>query len=63
LTPPGVSASLTSMTDEPTVAGLQQRITELEEQVAELTGQLHAAGEHPHADPGEDKEWGEFNPG
>lgn len=51
------------MADEPTVAALQQRISELEEQVAELQGQLHEAGEHPHADPGEDKEWGEFNPG
>ncbi|HEY3544732.1 MAG TPA: hypothetical protein VGK17_01410 [Propionicimonas sp.] len=51
------------MTDEPTVAELQQRITELEEQVAELKGQLQGASGHPHADPGEDKEWGEFNPG
>lgn len=59
----GVSASLTFMTDEPTVAELQQRITELEEQVAELKGQLQGASGHSHADPGEDKEWGEFNPG
>jgi len=51
------------MADEPTVAELQQRITELEAQVAELTGQLRDAGEHPHAEPGEDQEWGEFNPG
>ena len=59
----GVGASLTCMTDEPTVAELQQRITELEEQVAELKGQLQGAIEYPHAEPGEDKEWGEFNPG
>ncbi len=63
MTVPGVSASLASMADEPTVAELQQRITELEEQVAELQGRLRAAGEHPHPDPGEDKAWGEFNPG
>jgi len=51
------------MTDEPTVAELQQRITELEEQVAELKGRLQGAAAHQHAEPGEDKEWGEFNPG
>jgi len=51
------------MADEPTVADLQLRITELEEQVAELQGRLNEAGDHPRADPGEDKEWGEFNPG
>ncbi len=50
------------MVDEPTVAELQQRISELEAQVADLEGQLQA-GEPSHAEPGEDKEWGEFNPG
>jgi hypothetical protein len=51
------------MPNEPTVADLQQRITELEQQVAELQAELGEAGNHPHPDPGEDAEWGEFNPG
>ena len=50
------------MVDEPSVAELQHRISELEAQVADLKAQLEA-GQHAHAEPGEDKEWGEFNPG
>ena len=51
------------MPNEPTVAELQQRITELEQQVAHLQAELGEAGNHAHADPGEDEKWGEFNPG
>lgn len=51
------------MPNEPTPAELQQRITELEQKVVELEAQLADAGKHPLADPGEDAEWGQFNPG
>lgn len=51
------------MPNEPTVAELQQRISELEQQVADLKAQLGDAGKPAPADPGEDAEWGEFNPG
>ena len=50
------------MPNEPTGAELQQRITELEQQVADLKSELQEAGNHAHPDP-EDTEWGEFNPG
>ena len=62
MTPPGLRASLALMPNEPTGAELQQRITELEQQVADLKSELQEAGNHAHPDP-EDTEWGEFNPG
>jgi uncharacterized protein involved in exopolysaccharide biosynthesis len=51
------------MPNEPTVTDLQQRITELELQVADLQAQLREAAGHPHPEATEDAEWGEFNPG
>ena len=53
------------MPNEPTVVELQQRITQLEQQVADLRAELQEAGNHTHTHPEavEDTEWGEFNPG
>lgn len=63
MTTPFVRASLAVMANEPTVAELQQRIAELEQQVADLQTRLNEATGHHHAEPGEDTQWGEFNPG
>ena len=46
-----------------TIEGLRARVEQLEAELAEAKRALEQAGKHDHAQPGEDEEWGQFNPG
>lgn len=49
---------------EETTEDLQERIQQLEAELAEVRAALADASKHDHAaQPGEDAEWGQFNPG
>lgn len=45
------------------VESLKQRITQLESELAQAKEQLAEVVKHTHVKPGEDAEWGQFNPG
>ena len=45
------------------VEALKQRIAQLEGDLAQAKEQLEEATKHHHVAPGEDAEWGQFNPG
>jgi hypothetical protein len=48
---------------EETMDDLRDRVQELEAELARTRQALAEATRHGHADPDEDVEWGEFNPG
>ena len=50
------------MTQE-TVESLRERIQQLEAELEQTRKALAEASRHGHAEPGEDSEWGQFNPG
>jgi multidrug resistance efflux pump len=46
-----------------TIESLQARVQQLEAELAAARQELERASRTDPAEPGEDEEWGEFNPG